>query len=484
MGRVMSEVGPVDHKATIRVRIMWTMILLTLVTLAAAGAIVALVQDRRISDDIHHQLEIIHGELRVLSSEGVDPETGERFAGPERLLKTYLARTVVSPAEGELGFIGDQVALVASEDVMLRPENDRELIALVTPWVRAESVRIEPVRTEQGNYHVLLAPVEGADGTRGALLHVFDRDVAEGELRRTMTLYAAVALVMMGAVILVAWGLVGRLLKPIEELRRAADAISERDLTTRVPLRGNDDLTALSATINRMLDRVQLTVEGQRQLLDDIGHELRTPITVVRGHLELIDPTDPADVRATRDLAIDELDRMNGLVGDLILLAKSIESDFVQPQWIDLAMLTDDVFEKSKALGERRWLLERVATSEAWIDSGRITQAWLQLAANAVKYSAPGSSIWIGSRLHRGTVELWVRDQGIGIADGELQRVRERFARTSEAMSFTQGAGLGLSIVESIVEAHGGSLVIDSTPGVGSTFTMSLPIAPSRESSA
>lgn len=453
---------------------MVTMVLLAVISLAMSGAIVAVIQDRAITDNLVAQLERARDELRVLAFKGVDPATGDPFSGPAELLETYLERTVIGAGEGEVAFVGDRVAFVA-DDAPLSPENDDELIETVRPWVAGDQMRIEPIRTSQGNYHVLLAPVRFPT-EHGALLHVFDRDVAEAELTRTMTVYAAVALVTVALVVFAAWAAVGRLLKPIEDLRQAAESIDERDLTTRVPVRGKDDLTRLSATINRMLDRVQRSVEGQRQLLDDVGHELRTPITVVRGHLELVDPSDPDDVQQTRDLAIDEMDRMSVLVNDLLMLAKSTESDFVEPQWFDVATLTDQVLEKARALGDRRWRLERVASAEAWMDPGRITQAWLQLAANAVKYSEPGSPITLGSRLHRGEVELWVRDVGIGIAPDQLEIVRERFGRTREAVSHAQGAGLGLSIVESILSAHGGRLAIESVPGEGSTFTIVLPV--------
>ncbi|HJE50957.1 MAG TPA: HAMP domain-containing histidine kinase [Tessaracoccus flavescens] len=477
MNLMRSPGQDITTKVTIRARIMWAMVLLTLLSLATSGAIVAIVQDRAISDNLVTQLERARDELRVLSAEGVDPTTGEPFSGPNELLETYLARTVIGEGEGELAFRGSAVALVASDDVPFRPEDDQELVDHVRPWATGTQMRIEPVRTSTGNYHVLVAPVHYPNAS-GALLHVFDRDVAEAELRRTMTVYALVALGTMALVVFAAWLAVGRLLRPIEELREAAESIDERDLTTRVPVRGKDDLTALSATINRMLDRVQRSVEGQRQLLDDVGHELRTPITVVRGHMELIDVDDPADVAQTRDLAIDEMDRMSVLVNDLLMLAKSTESDFVQPQWFDLTTLTDQVLEKARALGDRSWRLERVAAAEAFIDPGRVTQAWLQLAANAVKYSEAGSPVTLGSRLNRGEVELFVRDQGIGIAPDQLQTVRERFGRTREAASRAQGAGLGLSIVESIVAAHNGRLEIDSVHGEGSTFTIVLPISP------
>ena len=470
---------PRTARVTIRARIMWAMVLLAGLSLLTSGAIVAIVQDRAISSNLDAQLERSRDELRVLATRGVDPATGAPFAGPSELLRTYLERTVVGPGEGEVAFVGPAVRWVASEDVPLRPEDDPELIAAATPWATGDEIILERLRTAEGNYHLLLVPVKFPSET-GALLHVVDRNLAEAELRRTMTVYAVVALVTLALVVFLAWLVVGRLLRPIEELREAAESIDERDLTTRVPLRGNDDLTALSATINRMLDRVQHSVEGQRQLLDDVGHELRTPITVVRGHMELIDAHDPADVRQTRDLVLDEVDRMGVLVNDLLMLAKAGESDFVRPQWSDLATLTDQTLEKARALGDRVWRLDRVASSEAWLDPGRITQAWLQLAANAVKYSTPGSVITLGSRLHRGEAQLWVRDQGIGIAPEQLAVVRERFGRTSEAQSHASGAGLGLSIVESIVAAHGGRLDIESEPGAGSTFTINLPLGPER----
>ena len=147
---------------------------------------------------------------------------------------------------------------------------------------------------------MLVVPLD--DGVqRAALARTVDLGAAEAELRGTMGLYAASALVTVALAGALSWFGVERLLRPIEELRRATEAIDERDLTTRVPVRGRDDLSALAGAVNRMLDRVQRSVETQRELLDDVGHELRTPITVVRGHLELIDAADPDDVRQQRD---------------------------------------------------------------------------------------------------------------------------------------------------------------------------------------
>lgn len=225
-----------------------------------------------------------------------------------------------------------------------------------------------------------------------------------------------------------------------------------------------------------MLDRVQTSVEVQRNLLDDVGHELRTPIAVVRGHLELIDPSDPEDVRQTQPLAIDELDRMGMLVDDLILLAKSAQSDFTTPVTTDIVELTELVFDKSLALGERRWQLESAAFTRASIDPTRITQAWLQLVDNAVKYSERCSTVSLGSAVRDGHLLMWVGDEGIGITPEEIDLVRQRFKRTSNAQKLASGTGLGLSIVETIVAAHAGELDIRSQVGVGSVFTMRIPL--------
>ncbi|GAA4894180.1 HAMP domain-containing sensor histidine kinase [Tessaracoccus lubricantis] len=464
-------------RVTLRSRLIITMVLLAVLALLASGAIVAVLQHRSIHGSVDDQLLRTRDELRVLAEQGIDPETGQAFAGPSELLHTFLARTVIGAAEGELAVVDGQVLWVASEDVPLRPEDDPDLVDHVMPLAAGDEIVVDTVRTDTSHYRVLVAPVQYPQST-GALVHVFDLDLTEAELRRTMTLYAAVAVGTVVLLVLVAWIAVGRLLRPIEELRKAADSIDERDLTTRVPVRGRDDLAALSATINRMLDRVQRSVEGQRQLLDDVGHELRTPITVVRGHMELVDAEDPVDVRDTRALVLDELDRMGVLVGDMLMLAKATESDFVQPRWFDIAALTDQVLEKARALGNRRWRLERIASTEAFLDPGRMTQAWLQLAANAVKYSEPGTAVTLGSALERGEVLMWVRDEGIGIEPDQLALVRERFGRTKAGAAHAQGAGLGLSIVESIMAAHGGRLDIESTVGEGSTFTLVLPLGP------
>ena len=464
---------------TIGTRVMWAIVLVAGVALVTCGAIVWALGHASVSADATNRLEHSRDRIRELAAEGTDPSSGRPLEDVSAVLRVHIQRTAEGPGEAELGFVGTssntELVWVSSDNVSFRPEKDAKLLKHVTSRAAASESVIETVRTPSSSYRVLVVPVQGGS-QHGALVHVIDLKVAESQLLRTMAFYAAAAVFTVALVTGLAWFAVERLLRPIEQLRRATESIGEDDLTTRVPVKGRDDLTALAAAVNRMLDRVQTSVEAQRNLLDDVGHELRTPIAVVRGHLELTDPSDPEDVHQTQLLAIDELDRMGVLIDDLILLAKSAQSDFIAPVDTDVAELTEMVFDKSLALGERRWQLESAAFTRAMIDPTRITQAWLQLVANAVKYSSHCSTVRLGSAVRDGRLLMWVGDEGIGIAAEEIEMVRQRFKRTAGAQKMSSGTGLGLSIVETIVAAHGGRLDIRSEVGEGSVFTMTIPL--------
>ena len=472
---------------TIRTRVMWAIVLVAGIALVMCGTIVWTLGLSSVSADATNRLEHSRDRIRQLAADRQDPSSGQPLEDVSAVLRTHIQRTAEGRGEAELGFVGTDASTkltwVSADNVSFRPEQDKELLTRVSSQAAASESVIETVRTPTSSYRVLVVPLQGG-AQRGALVHVIDLKVAESQLRRTMAFYAAAAVFTVALVTGLAWFAVERLLRPIEQLRRATESIGEEDLTTRVPVKGRDDLTALAAAVNRMLDRVQTSVEAQRNLLDDVGHELRPPIAVVRGHLELTDPADPEDVRQTQLLALDELDRMGMLVGDLILLAKSVQSDFVTPVDTDVAELTELVFDKSLALGERRWKMESAAFTRAMVDPTRITQAWLQLVANAVRYSEHCSTVSLGSAVRDGHLQMWVRDEGIGIAPEDIDLVRQRFKRTAGAQKLASGTGLGLSIVETIVAAHGGRLDILSEVGRGSVFTMVIPLRPAAVASS
>ena len=221
-------------------------------------------------------------------------------------------------------------------------------------------------------------------------------------------------------------------------------------------------------------DGAEASFDTQRRLLDDVRHELKTPITIVRGHLELMDPNDPVDTAATRELGIAELDRMTRLIGDIDLLA-AVEADSFSMGDVDLAELTRRVADLVGVIPGHTWRVEQEAQAIVRGDRDRLLQAWLQLADNAAKYTPEGSPIEIGSAVHPSGAQLWVRDHGPGIPPAMRHRVFRRFDRGAGKRS-VGGSGLGLAIVDAIAKAHGGRCTVAETPGGGATLTLEIPI--------
>ena len=458
----------------VRTRIAIAVALLTGLALAGAGLVVYALSSARIDRAVQDQVEQELAEFAELQSRGIDP--GSRppraFDDVRRLIEVFLQRNV--PDENELlvgwwnggpkRFQGD-----VHEDLLYDPAFRRAVAervatggstSLDTRWGEV-SVTVQPARDRQ---------------TRGAFVVASFLEDEHRALREVMRTYAIVSVLSLGLVAALAAWQADRLLRPLRSLRETAQAISESDLSRRIPETGHDDITALTRTINEMLERLETAFTGQRQFLDDAGHELRTPLTVIRGHMELLDSGDPAEVEATRELLLDEVDRMSRLVGDLIMLAKTARPDFLRPDTVDLAPYTRTVLDKCRALGDRRWVLDDRADVLAWLDEQRLTQAMLQLAENAVKHTRPGDEIGVGSRVDGGhRVRLWVRDTGSGVPDDDKALVFDRFARSAVPHG-DDGFGLGLSIVRGIASAHGGDAVVEDAEPHGARFVLTLPV--------
>lgn len=224
----------------------------------------------------------------------------------------------------------------------------------------------------------------------------------------------------------------------------------------------------------RVRDVAEGAYENQRRLLDDVRHELKTPITIVRGHLEMMDAADPADVDAIRSLGMAELDRMTRLIGDIDVLA-AVEGGQLSYADVDTAALTQRVAEMVAVIGDHAWRIEQSADAVIRADGDRLLQAWVQLADNAAKYSPAGTAIEIGSAVHAAGAQLWVRDHGTGIPPSVRHRIFRRFDRGT-GKRHVGGSGLGLAIVDAIAKAHGGHCAVADTPGGGATFTLEIPI--------
>ncbi|MBU2698465.1 two-component sensor histidine kinase [Pimelobacter sp. 30-1] len=452
---------------SVRTRITAAVALLVTVALAGAGLIVYFVESRSLTESTQREVEQELDEFVALQ------KTGD-FASVRDLLSGFLERNVPDEDELLVGWVGDGRIVRFPDDPLVR---DQRFLAAAAPLVTDGGTAY--LDTDRGEVRITSQPVTQGD-QRGALLVVTFLDEERGELLRTMRTYALVAVIAAVLVTATAAWQSGRLLRPLRSLRTATESTSATDLSRRLPERGNDDITALTRTVNGMLDRLEHAFAGQRQFLDDAGHELRTPLTILRGHLELLDPHDPVEVAETRALLLDEVDRMARLVGDLILLAKSDRPDFLSPATTDIADLLAAVVTKARALGERDWVLALGddLPADLVLDAQRITQALLALADNAVKHTGPGTRIEIGAGLSSGgtgtPLHCWVHDAGPGVAPADRERIFQRFGRAAVPEG-DEGFGLGLSIVAAIAEAHGGRAYADPAPGAGARFVVEVP---------
>ena len=457
---------------SVRVRILAVILLVTAAGLAAAGATAYLVQRERTLSEIDAVLIATVDDVRIVAADSAAVDlrgalraviAGVRPATNESTLAVIDGVAVLEPREVDFRLVDDEfvqrsVAEAASGDVVL---------GTVTAAGRLLRYVFVPVSVD-------------GDSARGTFIAAFDLNAELRPISDASRTYLIVGLVTLILVGLVGWVVAGRLLRPIRGLREAAARITASDVSERIPVVGHDDVSALTTTVNDMLDRLQGALTGQRQLLDDVGHELKTPITIVRGHLEVMNVDSAADVTATRELAIDELDRMGGLVRDISTLAQVERSALANRRPTDIAALVERVRGKAAALSAHRWVVTATADVVVAVDADKLTQALLQLAANAVTHGAPSGVIELGSAIKadaagRPRLHLWVSDHGPGVSDELMPRIFDRFQRGTRGRG-PAGSGLGLAIVAAIAQAHGGVALVAPTPGGGATFTIDLPL--------
>lgn len=468
---------PIRRGLSVRTRIVVTLAVLVAIALTTAGTIIYVLESARLQAGATDQAEQELAEFTTL-------QNTERFVEIDDVLYTFLNRNVPSDNEMLVGWINGEPRFLSGQQHADIVENDifrAEVRALAERGgvTNVDSPVGELLLTVQPVAEVVTEPGGAVTPDSGALVVVTFLDDSRNELTSLIRTYAMVALLSLGAIALLAQWQAGRLLAPLRRLNDTAREIGSGDLSRRIDESGNDDITALTRTVNEMLARLELSFTSQRRFLDDAGHELRTPLTVLRGHLELLEAENPREVAETKTLLLDEVDRMSRLVGDMTLLAKSNRPDFLALDTVELDSLTRSAFAKAVALGERDWRLDATAQATLRVDPQRLTQAVLQLADNAVKHTDPGAEIGIGSAVADEHVRIWVRDSGDGVPEADRTVIFARFGRGS-VRSGDEGFGLGLSIVKAIADAHGGQVTVadahdQGAPKPGAEFSLVLP---------
>jgi signal transduction histidine kinase len=390
-----------------------------------------------------------------------------------RVFQVFLARNLPSRNEVIITYV-DGRPYERSRTVRAPPYRLDEDPELIARWGTLRETDQGEISTPGGRVRFLAVPVQLPSAPPATFVVAVFRDREQAELNDAITALGGVGLVLLLAGSVLAWRLAGGVLGPVRAVTSTARSISETSLEQRIPEQGSDEIAHLAATFNEMLDRLERAFDAQRHFLDDAGHELRTPLTIIRGQLEVF-PESPAARRRTLELVLDEVKRMGRMVDDLTLLAKSDEPDFLRLGPVDVAALTTELHSKASALGDRDWRIDALGRGIIVADRQRLTQAVVQLAENAARYSDPHLPIAIGSIVSGGEARFWVRDNGPGVPEHEHEAIFQRFRRGAEP-SRSEGAGLGLAIVKAIAEAHYGRVELESSAGHGAVFSIVVPV--------
>ena len=322
-------------------------------------------------------------------------------------------------------------------------------------------------------------PIAGKPLTRVEIVQLVRSENLE--LLRNYSLIGIASLLILGAG--GSYLLSGRMLKPVDHVTSLAARISSTNLRERINRQGpEDEVKRLADTFDDMLERLEGAFESQKQFIQDASHELRTPIAIAQTNIEVAEMEGKAtarDYKRLMEVLKVSLERMNRLSDNLLLLSNGEQSQMKQSA-LDIAPILNEVVAEASARAKAADVKLEIGTMPDEIpvmgDAFRLKQAIVNLVDNAIKYNRPDGTVNISSHIDNSQAVIKVRDSGIGISQADQQRIFDRFYRVDKSRSRAQGgSGLGLAIVKKIVEDHGGVITVNSTPGEGSTFTITLP---------
>jgi signal transduction histidine kinase len=473
---------------TVRFRVLATVLAFLAGGLLLAGITTLALDLRNLNSRVSEELLLQSGRLQNIVEQGVPG--GGRYTSLDALFTVFLQGDTPGRYDSVMATINDGNTLLPAGE---QPTNlaTAQLLDTARTEHREGRTVFHDMTLDGRQVRLAITSVSLGDGTVGGLL-VAANEIGQQQEQAVQS-FGTFAMVSLATLLLagaVGFVVTARLFVPVRRLRQATESITFEDLSSRVLVPpGDDDVSQLATDFNRMLDRLETGITDQRRFVDDASHELRTPLTIIGGHVQLLQAADPRDVAETQVLLLDELDRMQSLVDELLLLARSGRPDFLRPDWIDVDDFLEAALNRIKVLADRRWRIESRPGGRFRGDRHRLTQAVEQLAANAVQSTRRHDVIslgaaWTGTPAGIGALkpgdpsgsgfEIWVADAGCGISAEDQERIFERFARAGVSRG-NEGSGLGLPIVKAIAEAHSGTLRVTSRVDKGSRFVLSLP---------
>jgi signal transduction histidine kinase len=274
-----------------------------------------------------------------------------------------------------------------------------------------------------------------------------------------------------------------QIIRPLRRLSTAAQGIAAGDLSQRVQLNGHDEISQVSATFNHMAETLQRFAAERRNMIGDIAHDLRTPLSIIQSNLEaMLDgvlPTTPEELTSLHQETL----HLNRLITDLRTLSLAESGQLhLQKQTVEPGSLVQQVSDRMHlSAQEKNIILETDIASDlppVQVDPERLMQVMTNLVDNAIRYNTNGSRVIVAVRPAKGRIELSVSDNGPGIPPEDIPHLFERFWRAEKSRNrATGGSGLGLAIVKQLIEAHHGEVQVESQTGSGTRFTIRLPVA-------
>lgn len=333
-------------------------------------------------------------------------------------------------------------------------------------------------------YRFISIPMPSAVFSQPAVMHIGRSMEAQKSVLREYLVFYLYSVPMVLVVSVVAgWFLVRRALKPFEEITLTAERITHENLNTQIHTeRKEEEIQRLVKSFNAMVRRLDESFRQMRKFNADAAHELRTPLAIIQGETEIALRSSelPEEIRSVLASNLEELDRLTRVVNDLLTLSEAEAGTRVLTKTpMEVKVLLEDLVDQMRLLASDRNLrIEVRCTPDLWIDADKlwIRRAIINILHNAIKYSKDGGIIEISAWGENSNVRLCIRDQGIGIMPQDLPHIFDRLYRADPARSRDSGgAGLGLAMVKWIVEAHKGTVTVQSEPEQGSIFEICLP---------
>jgi len=396
---------------------------------------------------------------------------------------------------GTYGQLRDTSGAVVNAISFTYGQQDQPTPVLPTPLptVTGRATVVFQARSTAGGSAGFRVLEENVPNSAGVLIVAIPLNETHQTLTRLLTIEAVVSLLVLGALAAAAWWLIKRDLRPLETMAVTADAIAAGDLARRVqPAEPRTEVGRLGLSLNTMLSRIEeafaeraATEEKLRRFLADASHELRTPLTSIRGYSEVFGRAkdDPEDLELAMRRIEEESKRMGVMVEELLVLARLGEGREPEKLPVDLARVVDDAVSDARASAPAREIvLKRTETADVLGDEHQLRQVVNNLLTNAVRHTPDQAQIRVLVAARDGYATLAVVDDGPGLEPDVAAQVFEPFYRADKSRAReTGGAGLGLAIVAAIVEAHRGTVRLDTAPGAGATFTVTLPLLGSLE---